>query len=138
MFAFVGFFLLLTLRHPGMPFIAEFWGEDGWEWYPEAYNYGWWHIFYPHTGYLQTISRLVGILVQPFPLTWGPSLFATVALAGQTATLVFLVSSRMEQAWPSQFGRVLFALFYLALPNSSGKYMVISPTCSGISEFLLF
>jgi hypothetical protein len=82
--SFAAFFLPLSLRHPGMPFNAEFWGEDGWSWYPDAYNYGFGPLFQPHTGYLQTISRLIGLLAQPVPLTWAPFVFATVALAVPT------------------------------------------------------
>jgi hypothetical protein len=87
-------------------------------WYPDAYNSGWVSLLLPHTGYLQTISRLGGLLAQPFPLTWAPTLFAGIALAIQTLPPVFLVSSRMQDAWPQVWGRLAFALLYIGLPYS--------------------
>lgn len=120
--SFAAFFLLLSLRHPGMPFNAEFWGEDGWIWYPDAYNYGFRRLFQPHTGYLQTISRLIGLLAQPVPLTWAPFVFATTALAVQAAVATYVLSPRLTPAWPSLRGRALFALLYVALPNSWEVY----------------
>jgi len=112
------FAAVLWLRNPSILLDAQFWAEDGWIWYPDAYSAGLASLFSPVTGYLQTLSRLVALLSQPFPLSWAPTLFAATAFAVQLAPAIFLVSDRMEAAWPSLRGRALFALLYLALPNS--------------------
>ena len=112
------FAAILVSRHPKVVLRADFWGEDGWQWYPDAYNSGWASLLVPHTGYLETISRLGGLLVQPFPLAWAPTLFAAIALAVQVLPPVFLVASRVEDAWPQAGSRLVFALVYLGLPNS--------------------
>ncbi len=109
---------ILWLRQPAALLHANFWGEDGWNWYPEAYAAGWRALAWPHTGYLQTAPRLVALAVQPFPLAWAPTAFAAVAIAAQALPGAFLLGRRMDAAWPSVPGRGLFALLYAALPNS--------------------
>ena len=122
----VGFGLLLLTRHPGVLLHAEFWGEDGWVWYPDAYNVGWLSLLKPWVGYLQTSSRLVALLVQPFPLAWAPTLFAAAGLVVQILPAVFLVSSRMDRVWPSLWARFALALVYIALPNSYELYVTLT------------
>ena len=114
---------ILFARDPAHVFYAELWGEDGWVWYPDAYHMGLRSFAIPIAGYLQIVSRLVGLAVQPFPLLWAPTLFAVSALLIQALPAVFLASDRMDQAWPHRPSRILFALFYLALPNSSEVYV---------------
>lgn len=109
---------MLLLRDPGALLHAEFWAEDGWIRFPDAYAAGWHSLLWPRAGYLQTASRLAALVVQPLPLAWAPTLFAAVALAVQALPPAFLLSRRMDRAWPSVPGRMLFALLYVALPNS--------------------
>jgi len=110
------FFLALFLRQPRVLLHAELWGEDGVLWYGEANHLGLAALLIPAAGYLNSLQRLVGLLAQPLPLTWVPTLFAAVALVVQVLPAVFLVSSRMARVWPQQPARILFALLYLALP----------------------
>ena len=102
---------------------AEFWAEDGGNWYPQAYEFGWRCLLRPWSGYLQTFSRVVALASQPFPLTWAPTLFALTALAVQVSPAVFLVSHRMDGPWPSRWGRILFAIAFLTLQNSGEVYV---------------
>ncbi len=120
--------LVVVSRRPDAVLHATFWAEDGWRWYPDAYELGWSTLLRPWTGYLQTISRLVALLVQPFPLAWAPTLFAMAAIAVQAGAAVFLVSDRMAAAWPGQWARALFALIYLLLPNSSEVHANLTNT----------
>ncbi|HTJ89311.1 MAG TPA: hypothetical protein VL356_03925 [Acidocella sp.] len=113
--AFFGILFLhgpVVLLHPGL------WGEDGWLWYPDAYQYGIKSLLWPDGGYLNTLSRLTAFVVQPAPLVYVPFLFASLALLIQAITAAFIVSNRMALAWPSALGRLSFALIYLVLPNS--------------------
>ena len=77
----------------------------------------------PVNGYLNTFQRLVSLIVQPFPLTWVPTLFAGVALVVQVLPALFLVSARMAPLWPQTWARVLFALIFLVLPNEIELYV---------------
>ncbi len=109
---------MLVLRQPGALFAASFWAEDGWFWYPGAYNDGWRSLLAPVSGYLQTISRLVALGIQPFPLAWAPTLFAIAALVVQVAPATLVVTARFDRDWPALAPRALFATMLIALPNS--------------------
>lgn len=110
--------MLIVARQPMALFSAQFWAEDGRHWYQEAYESGWRCILEPHTGYLQTVSRLTAWLAVHFPLVWGPLLFAVVALIIQALPPIFLLSSRLDGVLPSRAARLVLAYFYVAIPNS--------------------
>lgn len=119
----LGFALLLAARNTDVLLRPEFWAEDGWVWFPDGYQYGWASLVRPVAGYLQTVSRLVGLLAQAFPLAWAPAVFAVMALLFQVLPPLFLVSSRVAAAWGDARGRLLFALMWLALPNTWEVYV---------------
>lgn len=119
----VVFGALLLSRRPAVLLDAAFWAEDGWVWYPEAYSLGWHSLLKPVAGYLQTLSRLVALAAQAVPLAWAPTVFAAASLVIQALPAAFLVSPRMDRAWPSLWARLLFALIYVALPNSYEVYV---------------
>ena len=110
--------LLTVARQPKALFDAQFWAEDGRYWYQEAYESGWACIFQPHTGYLQSISRLTALLAIHVPLVWAPLLFALVALVIQVLPPIFFLSSRFDAVLPSRAARLVLAYFYVAIPNS--------------------
>ena len=115
--------LLILSRKPEVLLHAELWGDDGWKWYPDAYTNGVRCLAWPVNGYLNTLQRLGGLAAQPFPLRWAPTLFALFALPVQVAPAVFLVSSRMDQAWPDRQARLLFAVIVAVLPNEIEFYV---------------
>ncbi|MBV8592045.1 MAG: hypothetical protein JO212_18650 [Acetobacteraceae bacterium] len=118
----VMFIALLLMRRPSVLLHADFWAEDGWVWFPDAYNLGWGSLLRPHAGYLQFLSRAVGLFAQLFPIAWAPAIFAAAGLLIQALPAAFLVSHRMQGAWPSSWARWLFALGYIGLPNSDEVY----------------
>ena len=120
------FILFLWQRCPSILSLPSFWGEDGWVWYPECYAHGWRCLLVDHSGYLQTISMLVALISQPFPLQHAPKLFALAALAVQVAPSLFLVSDRMAVAIPRLSVRLLLALLILAAPAMSEVYVNVT------------
>lgn len=114
--AFLG--LLLFLRHPQGLLDANFWAEDGWIWYPDAYRLGARSLLLPRVGYLQTFSRLIALASQPFPLLWAPTLFAVVAFVVRLLPPLLLLSRRFDGVWPNLPARLLMATTYICLPNS--------------------
>lgn len=108
--------LVMFLRHPGLVSQAAFWGEDGWVWFPCAYDHGLACLIEPHTGYLQTFPRLVAALALLAPLDDAPRVFAVLALLVQVAPAVFLVSGRMAGPIPSSEVRLALAVFLLCMP----------------------
>jgi hypothetical protein len=133
------FAVLLFLRHPAGVIRADFWGEDGWVWYPDAYRYGAASLLFPHTGYLQTISRIAALYAQLLPLRWAPTLFAVLALLIQLLPPLLLVSHRFDRAWPHRPSRLAFAIALIALPNSFEEFgnVTNSQWYLGILAFLV-
>lgn len=115
--------LLLWQRCPSVLSLPSFWGEDGWVWYPACYVDGWRCLLIDHSGYLQTISMLVALAAQPFPLLHAPKLFALAALVLQAAPAAFLVSRRMAPAIPRLGVRLLLALLLIAAPGMSEVFV---------------
>jgi hypothetical protein len=123
LFAVPVFALLLFSHDPRVILRASFYAEDAALWYPDAYRAGWHALLWPVVGYLQTFPRLIALATLPFPLHWAPTLFALAAFVVQILVALFLISPRMQEAWPSPSGRLLFALIYLSLPNSHETYV---------------
>jgi len=117
------FAVLIFGRNPSVILDAQFWGEDGWFWYPEAHEYGWHSLFMPHTGYLQTDDRLIALLGTCLPLAWNPLLFAASAFCFQWLVPVFVASSRSETCCPDWKLRVLIACGIAVVPNSWEVYV---------------
>ncbi len=117
-FVFITAFAIVISRRPDALFNAQFWAEDGKFWYASAYNLGIIQsLFLPQSGYLQTISRLTGILAQFFPLALAPLIFNLVAIVIQILPVTYLISSRFSAAIPSLPTRLFLCFAYLALPN---------------------
>jgi hypothetical protein len=111
-------FAILVSRRPDAIFRPQFWAEDGWLFYAQAYNGGLVHpLFWTYSGYLLIFSRLVAALAQFFPLASAPLLFNLVAMTVQILPVQILLSSRLS-AIGSLPSRLLMALLYLSLPNS--------------------
>ncbi len=117
------FAALLFARKPQALLHAEIWGDEGWTFYPDAYRFGWRCLGIPAGGYLDTLQRLVGLAVQPLPLTAVPTAFALAAFVVQLLPPLFLVSGRMAAALPSGALRLALALLMLALPGEIEFYV---------------
>ena len=113
---FVIAFLILFSRRPDAVLHAQFYAEDGARWYADAYHLGWRCLLIPETGYLQTVSRLVGLLSLLFPLRAAPLVMNVIALTGQILPVNLILSSRFKEV-PWLF-RVVGSLLYLGIPNS--------------------
>jgi hypothetical protein len=107
-----------VLRRPEAIFHPEFWAEDGVFWYQQAYKIGFLSIFTPENGYLQSISRLVALISQPFPISFAPAIFAISALTVQVAPIAILLSKRFEDIVKNKYARIIICLIYVLIPNS--------------------
>ncbi len=112
----VFFISLVVLRRPEAIFHPEFWAEDGVFWYQQAYNSGFLSIFTPENGYFQTISRIVALISQLFPIYFAPAIFAISALMIQVAPIAILLSKRFEII--NKYARIFACLIYVVAPNS--------------------
>lgn len=112
-------FLLIVSRRPDAILNAQFWAEDGFRWFADAYNRGAiYSLTTPEAGYFQTISRIVAIVAQLFPMELAPLIFNLAAIAVMLAVVNFLISTRFSESVPNRYVRCLLAFIYIALPHS--------------------
>jgi hypothetical protein len=117
---FLASLFVLFLRRPDALLNAQFYAEDGARWFADAYHIGWHCLVLPESGYLQTVSRLIGLLCQLFPFTLAPLLMNLFAFFFQILPVNLFLSSRFaEIPWVTRF---LSALLYLSLPNSFERH----------------
>ena len=108
---------LLVLR--GLPRLrhAAFFAEDGQIFFSQAHNQGAAAIWEPYRGYLHLVPRALAAVLEPFPVTAAPALYAVVALLVHVAMLTPALSSRLDWIIPGPLLRVvLFALLCLMPP----------------------
>jgi hypothetical protein len=114
---------LLFSRDPGRLRHPELWAEDGLSWLVDAYNHGAASLVTPHSGYLQTISRLGAYLVLLLPFTAIPLAFALLSFVVQLAPAALLLSRRSAALIPSLPARLVLAFYYLGVPNAPEVYV---------------
>jgi hypothetical protein len=107
-----------VLRRPASILHPQFWAEDGLDWYQEAYLFGTHCLFIPHTGYLQTISRMAAIFSIYFPILYAPLIFALISLAAQVSPIAVFLSERFDYLVPNIKLRLFISLCYVLIPNS--------------------
>ena len=118
--------LLIFSRLPGALLYPQFFAEDGWVWYQQAYNLHWWHaLMMPQAGYMQTLPRLVAALTMLVPLTWAPLTMNLAGAAVQALPVVALMSRRATP-WGKLSTRTLMAVVYLAIPDAAEIHIVLT------------
>lgn len=108
--------LILFLRRPDALLNAQFYAEDGARWFADAYHVGWRCLLIPDSGYLQTVSRLIGLLCQLFPFSSVPLAMNLFAFFFQILPVNIFLSQRFAEI-PFKI-RLASGLLYLSIPNS--------------------
>src|SRR5215471_20971793 len=93
---FLAALLILFLRRPDALLNAQFYAEDGARWFADAYHVGWRCLLIPDSGYLQTVSRLIGLAMQWIPFVLVPLFMNLCALSFQILPVNIFLSSRFE------------------------------------------
>jgi hypothetical protein len=109
-------FLLICSRRPDAFLHAQFFAEDGSVWYHDAYQFGWHSLVMTDAGYLHTLTRLIALFAQLFPLFWAPLVMNLGAAVVQVLPVNIFLSSRFSNI--SFATRLLASFLYLALPNT--------------------
>jgi hypothetical protein len=111
-------FAVIVARRPDAVFNAQFFAEDGRNWFADAYNYGWWRVlFKPYEGYLHIVPRLAAALALLVPTVRAALVENLTAIAIQAIPVNLMLSSR-SAPWGSLRFRALLAALYLFLPNT--------------------
>src|ERR1700723_275344 len=104
----------------------QFFAQDGWVWYHEAYNLHWLRsLGIAQAGYLQTFPRLVTGLALLFPMQWAPLIMSLAGAVIQVLPVTALLSRRCAP-WGPLHLRILMAALYLAIPDAPEIHIVLT------------
>src|SRR5579859_7054438 len=113
-------------RLPGTLLHAQFFAEDGWVWYQQAYNLGWLPALHiSQAGYLQTLPRLVAGVTLLFPMQWAPLIMNLAGAVVQALPVTALLSRRCT-TWGPLPVRMLMSVIYIAMPNAPEVHIVLT------------
>jgi hypothetical protein len=113
-------------RLPGAFLHPQFFAEDGWVWYQQAYNLHWLRsLGIAQAGYLQTFPRLVAGVALLFPMRWAPLIMSLAGAVIQVLPVTALLSRRCTPWGPLPL-RILMAALYLAIPDAPEIHIVLT------------
>jgi hypothetical protein len=113
-------------RLPGALVHPQFYAEDGWVCYQQAYNLGWLRpLLIAQAGYLQTLPRLVAGLTLLFPMQWAPLVMNLSGAVVQVLPVTALLSRRC-MTWGPLPLRMLMSVIYIAIPNAPEVHIVLT------------
>jgi len=113
-------------RQPDLLLHAQFFAEDGWVWYQQAYNLHWLpSLAMAQAGYLQTLPRLVAGLALLFPMRWAPLIMSLTGTLVQALPVNALLSPRCSP-WGGLPVRMLMAAVYLGIPDAPEIHVVLT------------
>jgi hypothetical protein len=123
---FLASLIAVFTRLPGALLHPQFFAEDGWVWYQQAYNLHWLRsLSIAQAGYLQTLPRLVAGVTLLFPMQWAPLLMNLAGAVIQVLPVTALLSHR-STPWGPLPVRMLMAALYLAIPNAPEIHIVLT------------
>ncbi len=109
----------------------QFLNEDGTVLFVDAYNDGFWSLFYPYSGYLISYQRIVTLIASFFPFSWQPALFGFGAMISVLLLIWFLTESR------SPFKPTALAVALFVLSPFDGSVLFNLTNSQWILGFLL-
>jgi hypothetical protein len=113
---FVSAFLVLLARRPDAVLNAQFYAEDGMQWFPDAYRFGLHSYMMPVAGYLHAFIRTVALISLLFPFSLAPLVMNLCAAVVQILPATVFLSFRFSNI--SLKIRLLACAVYICLPNS--------------------
>jgi hypothetical protein len=124
--AFLASLLAVFSRLPGAFLHPQFFAEDGWVWYQQAYNLHWLRsLSIPQAGYIQMLPRLVAGVTLLFPMQWAPMLMNWCGAVVQVLPVTALLSRRCATWGPLPL-RILMAVIYIAIPDAPEVHIVVT------------
>jgi hypothetical protein len=126
MVVFLGALAAIFSRLPGTLLHPQFFAEDGWVWYQQAYNLHWFRsLGITQAGYLQTLPRLVAGVTLLFPMQWAPLIMNLAGAVVQALPVTALLSRRCT-TWGPLPVRIFMSLIYIAIPNAPEVHIVLT------------
>ena len=123
---FIAALLAIFTRLPGALLHPQFFAEDGWVWYQQAYNLHWLRsLALPQAGYMQTLPRLFAGVAMLFPMQWAPLVMNFAGAVIQALPVSALLSRRCTP-WGPLPVRMLMAVVYIAIPDAPEIHVVLT------------
>jgi hypothetical protein len=123
---FLASLMAVFSRLPGALLRPQFFAEDGWVWYQQAYNLHWLRsLGIAQAGYLQTLPRLVAGVTLLFPMQWAPLIMNLAGAVIQVLPVTALLSRRCI-SWGPLPVRMLMCALYIAIPNAPEVHIVLT------------
>jgi hypothetical protein len=123
---FLAGLIAVFTRLPGALLHAQFFAEDGWVWYQQAYNLHWLRsLAIAQAGYLQTLPRLVAGVTLLVPMQCAPLIMNLAGAVIQVLPVTALLSRRCT-SWGPLPVRMLMAALYIAIPNAPEIHIVLT------------
>jgi hypothetical protein len=123
---FLAALVAIFSRLPGTLLHPQFFAEDGWVWYQQAYNLHWFRsLGITQAGYLQTLPRLVAGVTLLFPMQWAPLVMNLAGAVVQALPVTALLSRRCTP-WGPLPVRMLMGVIYVAIPNAPEVHIVLT------------
>ncbi|MBF0463901.1 MAG: hypothetical protein HQK88_01895 [Nitrospirae bacterium] len=118
--AFAVFSLITVLRRVDVLLHPQFWAEDGFIWYSDAYasSNSLQPFLVPVQRYLQTLNRVGAYVSMFFDIKYAPLIFNIIAITVQIFPAMFFTSERFEQVVSKYYQRFLLGIVYLTLPGA--------------------
>jgi hypothetical protein len=123
---FLAVMVAIFSRLSGALLYPQFFAEDGWVWYQQAYNLHWFRsLGITQAGYLQTLPRLVAGVTLLFPMQWAPLIMNLAGAVVQALPVTALLSRRCT-TWGPLPVRMLMGVIYIAIPNAPEVHIVLT------------
>jgi hypothetical protein len=123
---FAATLIAIFSRLPGALIHPQFFAEDGWVWYQQAYNLGWLRaVTITQAGCVQMLPRLVAGITLLFPMQWAPFIMNLSGAVVQVLPVTAILSRRCTPWGPLPL-RMLMALLYIVIPNAPEVHIVLT------------
>jgi hypothetical protein len=123
---FAAALIAIFSRLPSALLNPQFFAEDGWVWYQQAYNLGWLRaLSITQAGCVQMLPRLVAGVTLLFPMQWAPFIMNLSGAVVQALPVTALLSRRCTSWGPLPL-RMLMVLLYIVIPNAPEVHIVLT------------
>ena len=123
---FVASLIAVFSRLPGALLHPQFFAEDGWVFYQQAYNLHWFRTLgITQAGCLQMLPRLVAGVTLLFPMQWAPLIMNLAGAVVQVLPVTALLSRRCAPWGPLPI-RMMMAALYMVIPDAPEVHIVLT------------
>jgi hypothetical protein len=108
----------MILRNPPAFFRAEFWAEDGPEFFADSLSLGTAALWTPVYGYQFLLSRVIACMATWMPVVWTPYVYAWLCLVLNALSVTYFVRDGFSWLIPSKAIRVVTCLVLAIAPGT--------------------